>query len=39
MWQETLVRALVSIGHTEQAARQALARSVRGGWLETSRVG
>lgn len=39
VWQETLVGALVSVGHTEQAARQALARSVRGGWLETSRHG
>jgi phenylacetic acid degradation operon negative regulatory protein len=39
VWQETLVDALVSVGHTSQAARQALARSVRGGWLETSRVG
>jgi phenylacetic acid degradation operon negative regulatory protein len=39
VWQETLVGALVSVGHTSQAARQALARSVRGGWLETSRVG
>jgi phenylacetic acid degradation operon negative regulatory protein len=39
VWQETLVDALVSVGHTSQAARQALARSVRGGWLSTSRVG
>ncbi len=39
MWQETLVDALVSVGHSSQAARQALARSVRGGWLETTRVG
>jgi phenylacetic acid degradation operon negative regulatory protein len=39
VWQETLVEALVSVGHTSQAARQALARSVRGGWLSTSRVG
>jgi phenylacetic acid degradation operon negative regulatory protein len=39
VWQETLVGALVSVGHTEQAARQALARSVRGGWLSTSRHG
>lgn len=39
VWQETLVGALVSVGHSSQAARQALARSVRGGWLETSRVG
>lgn len=39
VWQETLVGALVSVGHSPQAARQALARSVRGGWLESSRVG
>jgi phenylacetic acid degradation operon negative regulatory protein len=39
VWQETLVRALVSVGYSSDAARQALARSVRGGWLETSRVG
>jgi phenylacetic acid degradation operon negative regulatory protein len=39
VWQETLVGALVSVGHSPQAARQALARSVRGGWLSTSRVG
>ena len=39
VWQETLVGALVSVGHTQQAARQALVRSVRGGWLETSRHG
>lgn len=39
VWQETLVRALVSVGYTEQAARQALARSTRDGWLETERHG
>jgi phenylacetic acid degradation operon negative regulatory protein len=39
VWQETLVRALVSVGYSSDAARQALARSVRGGWLETSRHG
>jgi phenylacetic acid degradation operon negative regulatory protein len=39
VWQETLVDSLVSVGHSSQAARQALARSVRGGWLETTRVG
>jgi phenylacetic acid degradation operon negative regulatory protein len=39
VWQETLVGALVSVGHSEQAARQALARSVRGGWLESTRHG
>lgn len=39
VWQETLVGALVSVGYTQQAARQALARSVRDGWLETVRHG
>jgi len=39
VWQETLVAALVSVGYTHQAARQALARSVRDGWLETVRHG
>ena len=39
VWQETLVGALVSVGYTQHAARQALARSVRHGWLETSRHG
>ena len=39
VWQETLVAALVSVGYTEHAARQALARSVRDGWLESSRYG
>ena len=39
VWQETLVGALVSVGYSSHAARQALARSVRDGWLETSRVG
>jgi phenylacetic acid degradation operon negative regulatory protein len=39
VWQETLVAALVSVGYTEQAARQALARSVRDGWLSTERFG
>ena len=39
VWQETLVGALVSVGYTQQAARQALARSVRDRWLETSRHG
>ena len=39
VWQETLVGALVSVGYTQQAARQALARSVRDGWIETSRHG
>jgi phenylacetic acid degradation operon negative regulatory protein len=39
VWQETLVAALVSVGYTQQAARQALARSVRDGWLSTERFG
>jgi phenylacetic acid degradation operon negative regulatory protein len=39
VWQETLVRALVSVGYTQQAARQALARSTRDGWLATERHG
>jgi len=39
VWQETLVRALVSVGYSSDAARQAVARSVRGGWLVSSRVG
>ena len=39
VWQETLVAAMVSLGYTEQAARQALARSTRHGWLTTERRG
>jgi phenylacetic acid degradation operon negative regulatory protein len=39
VWQETLVAALVSVGYSEQAARQALARSARDGWLSTERLG
>ena len=39
VWQETLVGALVSVGYSEPAARQALARSVRDGWLESERRG
>jgi phenylacetic acid degradation operon negative regulatory protein len=39
VWQETLVRALVSVGYSEPAARQALARSVRDGWLTSERNG
>src|SRR5579862_4436635 len=39
VWQETLVGALVSVGHSQPAARQALARSVRDGWLTTAREG
>src|ERR1700758_3020947 len=39
VWQETLVAALAALGYTEQAARQALARSTRDGWLATERRG
>jgi phenylacetic acid degradation operon negative regulatory protein len=39
VWQETLVAALVSVGYSEQAARQALSRSAREGWLATERQG
>jgi phenylacetic acid degradation operon negative regulatory protein len=39
VWQETLVSALVSLGYSQQAARQALSRSTRDGWLSTERRG
>ena len=39
VWQETLVVALGSMGFTPQAARQAIARSTRDGWLSTERRG
>jgi phenylacetic acid degradation operon negative regulatory protein len=39
VWQETLVTALVSLGYSHQAARQALSRSARDGWLDTERRG
>jgi phenylacetic acid degradation operon negative regulatory protein len=39
VWQETLVASLVSLSYTEHAARQALARSTRDGWLTTERHG
>jgi phenylacetic acid degradation operon negative regulatory protein len=39
VWQETLVAALCTLGYTEQAARQALSRSTRDGWLQTERRG
>jgi phenylacetic acid degradation operon negative regulatory protein len=39
VWQETLVAALSALGYSEHAARQALARSVRDGWLESERHG
>jgi len=39
VWHQTLVAALVSLGYTQQAARQALARSTRDGWLCAERRG
>ena len=39
VWQETLVGALTALGYTSQAARQALVRSIRDGWLVTERRG
>ena len=39
VWQESLVAALGALGHTEQTARQAVARSTRDGWLSGQRVG
>jgi phenylacetic acid degradation operon negative regulatory protein len=39
VWQETLVAALEALGYTRQAARQALSRSSREGWLVTERHG
>src|SRR6478609_8855615 len=39
VWQETLVAALSSLGYSQQAARQALSRSTREGWLESRRRG
>jgi phenylacetic acid degradation operon negative regulatory protein len=39
VWQESLVAALVALGHTEQTARQAVARSSRDGWLSGERSG
>jgi phenylacetic acid degradation operon negative regulatory protein len=39
VWQETLVAALVSVGYSQQAARQALSRSTREGWLSAQRRG
>ena len=33
VWQETLVTALGALGYKPHAARQAIARSVAGGWL------
>jgi phenylacetic acid degradation operon negative regulatory protein len=39
VWQETVVAALGVLGYTPQAARQAISRSVRDGWLATERRG
>jgi phenylacetic acid degradation operon negative regulatory protein len=39
VWQESLVAALAALGHTEQTARQAVARSTRDGWLSGERSG
>ena len=39
VWQETLVAALGAMGYSEHASRQALARSVRDGWLMSERQG
>jgi phenylacetic acid degradation operon negative regulatory protein len=39
VWQETLVDALETLGYSEQAARQALSRSTRDGWLAVERRG
>src|SRR4051812_13303091 len=39
VWQETLIGALGALDYKPQAARQALARSVAGGWLRTERRG
>src|SRR4051794_41897428 len=39
VWQETLVTALGALAHKPHAARQAVARSVAGGWLRAQRHG
>jgi phenylacetic acid degradation operon negative regulatory protein len=39
IWQETLVEAMVRLGYSRQAARQALSRTTREGWLATQRRG
>jgi phenylacetic acid degradation operon negative regulatory protein len=39
VWQETLISALEALDYKTHAARQALARSVAGGWLRTERQG
>jgi phenylacetic acid degradation operon negative regulatory protein len=38
-WQETLVAALTTLGYKEQAARQAISRSIGEGWLAAERHG
>src|SRR5919107_432452 len=38
-WQESLIGALGTLGYKTHAARQALARSVSAGWLQTERHG
>jgi phenylacetic acid degradation operon negative regulatory protein len=38
-WQEALIAALNRLGFTPSAARQAVVRSTREGWLEGERVG
>jgi phenylacetic acid degradation operon negative regulatory protein len=39
VWQETLIRALGTMGYKPPAARQALVRSVAAGWLDSERSG
>ena len=39
VWQETLINALCDLDYKVHAVRQALARSVRAGWLRTERHG
>jgi phenylacetic acid degradation operon negative regulatory protein len=39
VWQETLVAAMMSLGYSRQAARQALSRSTRDGWVASERRG
>lgn len=39
VWQETLVAAMTTLGYSRQAARQALSRTTREGWLSTERRG
>ena len=38
-WQEALIGALALLGYTPSAARQAVVRSTREGWLEAERIG